>query len=272
MAFYEGDSLKRALSKLAVAVGVFVAFVAVWQAVVVITKLHPMILPSPWRVCQVAWLERLTLAKGMLITGASAGCGLAMSVLVGSLIGLLFSQSRWIRSALYPYVIFLQTVPIVAIAPLLITWFGYGWQTVLLIACIISIFPVVSNVTTGLISIDENLLDLFRLERASHLQTLIKLRIPHAIGHLVLGARISAGLAVIGTIIGEYFVAANAGSFVGLGTLMTGWQNQARTDGLVSIVIASTLLGLVMLLVVNLFESVVLRRWTQATGFERQSG
>ena len=261
----------QAISKLAAAVGVFLAFLLVWQVVVSVMGIHPIVLPSPWRVCQVAWSERETLLKGMLLTGFSACCGLLMSIVIGSIVGLLFSQSRWVRSAFYPYVIFLQTVPIVAIAPLLITWFGYGLQTVLLIACIISIFPVVSNVTTGLISIDENLIDLFRLERASHLQTLFKLRIPHAVGHLVLGARVSAGLAVIGTIIGEYFVAANARGVVGLGTLMTGWQNQARTDGLVAIVVASTLLGLVMLLLVNLLESVVLRRWTQATGFERQA-
>jgi NitT/TauT family transport system permease protein len=264
--------LLGSIAKFGVAVGAFVAFLLNWQVAVVLLEVHPIVLPSPWRVGLVMWQESSVLLRGMFATGLAAICGLGLSVALGFAIGLLFSQSRWVRSALYPYVVFLQTVPIVAIAPLLITWFGYGQQTVILVACIISLFPVVSNVTTGLISIDENLLDLFRLERGSHLQTLIKLRIPHAIGHLVLGARVSAGLAVIGTIVGEFFVGTAATGYAGLGTLMTGWQSQSRTDALIAVVLASTLLGLMMLALVNFFEQTLFRRWTQAAGFERQAG
>ncbi len=117
--------------------------------------------------------------------------------------------------------VFLQTVPIIAVAPLLITWSGYRWRTVVLVSVIISLFPIVSNVTAGLISVDKNLRDLFRLAHASRLQTLFKLHIPYAISHLVLGTRVSAGLSVIGAIVGEYCVGSSGIDTAGLGLIIT---------------------------------------------------
>ncbi len=247
---------------------VFLAVLAIWQVIVALWEIHPIILPSPLRVGQAAWLESRLLLAGFCLTGAAALLGLLASISLGTLVAVIFSQSRWIRSAFYPYVVFLQTVPIVAIAPLLITWFGYGFKTVVMVACIISLFPIISNVTAGLISIDENLNDLFRLRGATRWQTLVKLRIPLAISHLILGTRISAGLAVIGAIIGEFFVGNGAGGYTGLGTLMTGWQNLARTDALMAVVLTSTWLGLVMIGGVNLLTRCLLWRWTSNLNFE----
>jgi NitT/TauT family transport system permease protein len=195
-------TLVRSIQKITAVLLAFVVLVFIWHAAVLVFKIHPIILPSPWRVLLVAMQERQALLEGFVATGAAAVLGLLSSVVLGSFIAILFSQSKLVRAALYPYVVFLQTVPIIAIAPLLITWFGYGFKTVVLIASIISLFPIVSNVTTGLISVDENLKALFYLNRATRLQTLFKLRIPLAISHLILGSRISAGLAVIGAIVG----------------------------------------------------------------------
>lgn len=249
---------------------VFFGILLLWQAAVVWLRIHPIVLPSPIRVAGVAWQERITLLAGFCLTGAAALLGLVASILLGTSVAVLFSQSRWLRAAFYPYVVFLQTVPIVAIAPLLITWFGYGFRTVVFVACIISLFPVISNVTAGLLSVDENLKDLFRLNRATRWQTLIKLRIPLAVSHLILGTRISAGLAVIGAIIGEFFVGNGAGGYQGLGTLMTGWQNLARTDALMAVVLTSTLLGLVMIGLVNGIARLALSRWTSSSHFEAE--
>lgn len=249
---------------------VFFGILLLWQAVAVGLRIHPIILPSPIRVAGVAWQERTTLIAGFGLTGAAALLGLVASIILGTVVAVLFSQSRWLRAALYPYVVFLQTVPIVAIAPLLITWFGYGFRTVVFVACIISLFPVISNVTAGLLSVDENLKDLFRLNRATRWQTLIKLRIPLAVSHLILGTRVSAGLAVIGAIIGEFFVGNGAGGYQGLGTLMTGWQNLARTDALMAVVLTSTLLGLMMIGLVNGIARKALSRWTRSSHFEAE--
>ena len=142
----------------AAAIGVMFLLAAIWHALVVLRGIEPIILPTPLRVLEAAIRERETLFKGFLATGMAASLGLTLSIALGSLIAIVFSQSKTLRSAFYPYVLFLQTVPIVAIAPLLITWCGYGAHTVVLVAAIISIFPIVSNVTAGLISVDENLL------------------------------------------------------------------------------------------------------------------
>lgn len=241
---------------------VFGLFVAAWQLAVAVFQLPQMIVPAPSGVFSAAVREKRTLAIGFGMTAAISLAALGLSVLIGSLIAIVFSLSRWLRTTLYPYVIFLQTVPIVAIAPLLITWFGYGFQTIVLVAVIISLFPIISNVTAGLLSVDTNLTELFRLNGASRWQTMWKLQVPYAVRSLILGARVSAGLAVIGAIIGEFFVGETSTSSAGLGTLIAGWQRMLKTDAMIAAIITSTLLGIVVLGSVNLLSKLFLRRWT----------
>lgn len=242
---------------------VFAALLGIWQLLVNQLEIPRAILPSPAEVLEAANREKKTLAIGFLVTAAVSMVALISSIAVGILIAMVFSLSRMLRATFYPYVIFLQTVPIVAIAPLLVTWFGYGFQTIVLIAVIISLFPVVSNVTAGLISVDVNLVELFRLNGASRWQTMWKLQIPFAVRSLILGARISAGLAVIGAIVGEFFVGDASRSAAGLGTIIAGWQRMLKTDAMIAAVLTSTLLGLVVLGSVNLVSRVFLRRWTE---------
>ncbi len=249
--------------------GVFGLFLIVWQAIVVWLDIQPIILPSPTGVLEAAIREKWALFLGFCVTAGVSLSALAASISIGALVAIVFSFSRWLRVTLYPYVIFLQTVPIVAIAPLLITWFGYGFQTIVLVATIISLFPIISNVTAGLISVDDNLMDLFRLNAASRWQTMWKLQIPFSVRSLILGARISAGLAVIGAIVGEFFVGETSTSAAGLGTLIAGWQRMSRTDSMIAAIIASTLLGLFVLGSVNLLSRLFLSRWTEGS-FENQ--
>lgn len=237
------------------------AFVAVWHVVVVGFDLPKILLPTPWQVVQAVWLEREALTRGFLSTAAAGCLGLLASSVVGFLVAILFSQSRVLRSAMYPYVVFLQTVPIVAIAPLLIIWSGYRFHTVVLVSAIISFFPIVSNVTAGLLSVPADLVDLFRLYGAGRWQTLLKLRIPSAINEFALGLRISVGLAVIGAVVGDFFVGFGLSEYGGLGSMMLLWQNRARTDALIAAVLVSTLLGVVLLLVVNVTARALLNRW-----------
>lgn len=237
------------------------AFTAVWHLVVVGFDLPKILLPTPWQVAQALWLERVALTRGFLSTAAAGCLGLLASSIVGFFVAILFSQSRVLRSAMYPYVVFLQTVPIVAIAPLLIIWSGYHFHTVVLVSAIISFFPIVSNVTAGLLSVPPDLVDLFRLYGAGRLQTLVRLRIPSAINEFVLGLRISVGLAVIGAVVGDFFVGFGLSEYGGLGSMMLLWQNRARTDALIAAVLVSTLLGVVLLLVVNVTARALLHRW-----------
>lgn len=252
-----GGSLLAAVPVIAVAVG----FLLVWHFAVQIFEIAPILLPSPAQVAVAGWENRQTLLEATWVSGRAAAAGFATSVVVGSLVAILFSQSRHIRNAFYPYVIFLQTVPIIAIAPLLITWFGYTFATVVYITVIISLFPIISNMTAGLIVVDRDLEDLFRIYGAGRLRTMLKLRLPSSIPYLVLGMRISSGLAVIGAIIGDFFIGSGA-EYDGLGTLMTGWGALQKTDRLIAALGAATLLGIVFFGAVNLLATTLLGRWS----------
>jgi len=247
----------------------FAVVAVVWHVLVRWLDIPKVILPSPLEILSALWQERWVLLKGSWVTLRAAATGLVCSAVFGSLTAILFSQSVVIRTALYPYVIFLQTVPIVAIAPLLIIWSGNNFRTIVLVATIISLFPIIANVTSGLLSINENLRDLFRMGSASRWQMLIKLRIPAAIPQLLVGLRISAGLAVIGAIVAEFFVG-NSGTYDGLGTIMTARQANLKTPQLMAALVACTGLGILLLVVVNLLGATLLRRWTKHSGFESE--
>ena len=130
-------------------------------------------------------------------TSIGALTGFALSAFGGIAIAVFLSSSRAIQRAFYPYAVFFQTVPIIAIAPLLVIWFGYGMRTVVASAFIVSIFPVIANTLDGILSTDPALRDLFRLYGASASDTLWKLRFPAALPQILTGLRIAGGLAVL---------------------------------------------------------------------------
>jgi len=246
---------------------VFVAVVVLWHLISL--RNSPLILPGPQAVWEAAteptgiWgfeiaLPTESLLSGTWLTAKAALTGLALSILIGTLVAFAFSQSRFVRSGFYPYAIFLQTVPIVAIAPLVIVWFGRGFQSVVVVAFLISLFPIITNTTTGLLSVNNDLRDLFRLHNASWWQSLLKLQFPISIPYLLAGIKIAAGGAVIGAIVGEFFVGSTSH---GLGYLIRNKSEQLRTDELFAAVIASTLLGVAVFAAITLFGDWVLKRW-----------
>lgn len=253
------DGLLSAM--LVAAVAVF--GLATWEFVVWKFQLPKALLPTPRQCLAAAIEERDALWRGTLSTGAAAMVGLLVAISLGSLLAMIFAQSRKIRLALFPYVILLQTVPIVAIAPLLIIWSGYTFRTVVIVTVIVCLFPIVNGVTTGLLAIDRDTADLFRLYGAGRRKTLKSLQIPSAVGHLVLGSKTSAALSVIGAIVAEFFVG-NGTSYDGLGTLMTGWQALTKTDALIAALFASALLGLGLFGLIQLISITLLRRWVNA--------
>ena len=242
-------------------VGVAVVAILVWHVSVTALDVPKILLPAPGQVATAAWRERGPLWEGSLTTLWTATLGLVWAVGIGSMIAILFSQFRWLRRALFPYVIFLQTVPIVAIAPLLIIWSGYEFRTAVIATVIICLFPIVNNMTTGLEAARREHQDLFRMYAASRWQRLVKLQLPTSVPYLILGTRISSGLAVIGAIVAEFFVS-NGATYQGLGALMTGWQGLMLTDALIAALAMSTLLGLVLFGAVNLLGRVLLARYT----------
>jgi NitT/TauT family transport system permease protein len=164
----------------------------------------------------------------------------------------------------YPYTLLLQTVPIIAIAPLILMWVGAGTASVTLIAFIISLAPVIANTTQGLISVDENLVNLFLMHNASRRQVLFKLRLPHAVPSLFVGIRIASGIAVIGAITGELYAGSSRVGEGGLGYSILYASSQLQTDYLFALVFAATVLGFGFFFVVMFLEWYFLHRWHES--------
>jgi NitT/TauT family transport system permease protein len=244
-------------------VGLFLALLAAWETATRLLRLPAFVLPSPLDVVQAAWSNRRALGSASMLTAAGAACGFLCSCGVGCLVAFVFSQSALIRRSCYPYAIFLQTVPIVAIAPLIIIWFGTGLQSVILVSTIVSLFPIIANATIGLTTLDRDLLDLFALYDASRWDVLWKLRLPAAVPYLIAGAKTSSGLSVIGAIVGEFFAGYGAEKY-GLGYLVILTSGQLKTAFLFAAIVASTSLGLLIFGLVGIAGDLVLRRWYRA--------
>jgi len=213
------------------------------------------LLPPPSAVFLTMFRDWRELFAALGKTSAGALIGFALSVVAGIAIAVFLSSSRAIQRAFYPYAVFFQTVPIIAIAPLLVIWFGYGLKTVIASAFVVSIFPVIANTLTGILSTDPALRDLFRLYGASTLVTLFKLRFPAALPQIFTGLRVAAGLAVIGAIVGEFI------GGQGLGSVVNVARTQQRTDKVFAAVLLASVLGLALFGIINLISGLALRRW-----------
>jgi len=213
------------------------------------------LVPAPSSICMAILDNWSELAAALGKTSAAALIGFALSASAGIAFAVFLSSSRAIQRAFYPYAVFFQTVPIIAIAPLLVIWFGYGMRTVVASAFIVSIFPVIANTLTGLLSTDPALRDLFRLYGASTPVTLFKLRFPAALPQILTGLRVASGLAVIGAIVGEFI------GGQGLGSVVDVARTQQRTDKVFAAVLLASLLGLALFGLINLVSAITLRRW-----------
>lgn len=256
--------MKRNLITAANAVAVFAVLIALWQAVVWGFHIPPYMLPAPWQVAEIIVERFAPLAGSLLITAEAAGGGLLMSIVAGIAIALIFAQSPWLRQMLYPYTILLQTVPIIAIAPLILMWVGSGTWAVTVVSFIICLAPIIANTTQGLISVDKNLVDLFLMHKASRAQILLKLRLPHAMPNLFVGIRISAGISVIGAITGELFAGSSRVGEGGLGYSILYASSQLQTAYLFALVIAATVLGFAFFFVVMFLEWYFLHHWHES--------
>ena len=225
------------------------------ELVVKLGWVHDYILPPPSAIFTSLIEDRAEYLEAFLSTSTAAVLGLFASFVVGSLVAIVLAVSRTLRRAFYPYAIFFQTVPIISIAPLLVIWFGFGRPTVIASAFIVSIFPIIASTLLGLQSTEPAYVDLFRLYSASKWDHLVKLRLPFAAPQIFSGLKIAAGLAVIGAIVGEFI----AGG--GLGSVVDAARTQQRIDKVFAAVLISSVLGLILVGVLNLLSWLVLRNW-----------
>lgn len=196
-----------------------------WQGLVTVFEVPVFLVPSPVRVAQVLVADWGLLSGALLNTLKITLLAFACATIAGTLIAFAFVQSRVVETALFPYAVLLQVTPIVAIAPLIIIWVKEPTVSLVLCATIVALFPIISNTTLGLRSVNPGLASYFRLQRATRAQTLLRLRIPSALPYFFGGMRISSGLALIGAVVAE-FVAGTGGTGTGLAyqILQAGYQ------------------------------------------------
>ena len=206
-------------------------------------------LPPPHQVVDVGFITWNNLEQvllGLWRTTQVTLVGLVLAILGGMAIAVVMSQARWIERSVFPYAVAVQAVPIVAISPLIGLWWGWDFSSQVVVTIIISIFPIITNTLFGLRSVEPNMHDLLTLHHASRLTRFRKLQLPAALPAIFAGFRISAGLAVVGAIVGEFFFKGGSYGSEGLGQLLFLFQNQLSGSKLVAGIVFSSLLGLVL--------------------------
>jgi NitT/TauT family transport system permease protein len=240
-----------------------IVFLALWQVLVEVNHVPSYIVPSPLLVLKTLVLDWDALVRALLVTLQVTCSALLLAVVLGSLLSILFVQSRLLESALLPYAVILQVTPLVAIAPLIIIWVSDPYSALVICATVASIFPVIANTTVGLRSVDAGLIDLFRLYGASRIQVLLRLRIPSAAPYFFAGLRVATALALIGAVVAE-FVAGTGGTRSGLAYQILQAGLQLKIPRLFAALFLITATGIVLFLVVSWLSRLALRRWHES--------
>ncbi len=238
----------------------FVLFLAIWEGAVRAFEIKEYMLPPPSAVAKAFVGDFGALGRAFVTTATATLAGFGLGIVLGVSTGVVLASSRLLERAVYPYVVLLQTVPIIAIAPMLNIWVGPGLRASTLSALIVSVFPIIANTITGVRSVDPALRDLFKLYGAGPVQTLVKLALPSALPNIFTGVRIAAGLSVIGAIVGE-FVAGFNDDAAGLGIKILVANKQLRTDVAFAAVGMASALGLLMFVAVGATATRLTRRW-----------
>ena len=236
--------------------------VLVWDLVVRLNALPPYILPGPGLVVSTLVSDWPILWTSLLSTMTTTLEGLALAVIGGVGLAILFNQSRLIEHSFYPYAVILQVTPVVAIAPLLLIYLPQQ-AAVLACAWIVAFFPVLANTTLGLNSVDHNLADLFRLYGASRAQVLWELKLPSALPHMLAGLKIAGGLSLIGAVVAE-IAAGSAGAGSGLAYRIAESGYRLNIPRMFAALLLLSIAGVVIFFLLSAFSHLVLRRWHES--------
>jgi NitT/TauT family transport system permease protein len=235
----------------------------VWQGAVEMFAIPSYLLPGPLVIAETLVSDWRTLAQSWWITMSIALAALAAAVVLGVGLAVLFSASKAIERSFFPYAVILQVTPIVAIAPLIIIWVNDTSLSLLICAWIVAFFPILANTTLGLNSADRNLVDLFKLYRASSWQRLVHLKLPAAMPYFLAGLKISGGLSLIGAVVAE-FVAGTGGQASGLAYRILESGYQLKTPRMFAALALISLSGILLFLALSLLSHLALRRWHES--------
>jgi ABC-type nitrate/sulfonate/bicarbonate transport system permease component len=243
---------RRTAIRLAPAAVVVLVLLVAWEAYCALSGISPVVLPSPTRIATALWDFRATAVGHTLTTLTEAVVGFSVAAVAGVGAAVAMDRVAAVRSALYPLLVGSQTIPIVAIAPLLVIWFGFGLAPKVIVIALITFFPIVVALLDAFASTPREATDLMETLGASDDQTFRLLRWPAALPALFTGLRISVPYAVIGAVFGEY-----VGATSGLGIWMQTSQNAFRTDLVFGSILIVSVLSVACFLLVGVAERLI---------------
>ncbi len=237
------------LRRRAGAVAVFVLLVVAWELAVRLLGIKEYLLPPPSKV----WVEFLkrydVVMASAWVTTQEILAGYALAVAVSVPLALAIAYSRFMESAVYPAIVFLQIVPKIAIAPLFIIWFGFGFTPKLLLVFLLSFFPIVVSSIQGFKSVDPDIMDFARTTGAGGWRLFLRIRLPQALPHIFTGLKVGAALSATAAVVAE-FVASDRG----LGYLLLQYNGQLETAMVFAIIVLLSVIGLAVYYAVELAE------------------
>ncbi|CCH86938.1 ABC transporter, permease protein; membrane protein [Modestobacter italicus] len=254
---------RKRLTDALLPIGVFVVLLGIWYAItyLVLDPARRFLMPAPHTIITDALLDGPTMEKigealGRTITVTFVG--LVIAIVIGMAWAIAMSQSRTVERSLFPYAVALQCVPILALVPLIGFWFDYGFSSRVIVCVMIALFPVVSNTLFGLQSVDRGMHELFDLHGAGRLTRLLKLQLPAAMPAIFAGFRISAGLSVVGAIVGDLFF--RKGN-PGLGVLLNNFSSRLQGAELFLTIIVAAALGIAVFALFGWLGKLAVGRW-----------
>src|SRR5688572_12502011 len=236
--------------------------IALWYGIhFYLTEEMRFLLPTPVSIVDALQDNREAMARAAWTTSKGALLGFGLAIVVASTFALLLSLSPLVRTSIYPYLMALQMTPLPVLAPICVIWVGAGLKSVSLLTFVIAFFPLVVNTTQGLISTDRNLVELFRLYRASWSQQLFLLRVPAALPYFFTGLRIAATLAPIGAVVADMNAGSSAGDGGGLGFQAVIYSAQAKYPALFAAAATTCVLGFILNAAVLTLAWLALHKW-----------
>jgi len=245
-------------SQLARPLILIVAIFVLWDLVIRIFKIPPYLIPAPWDVAKMLVAEWPRLWRESLFTGYATLGGFGLSILFGIPIAMLIAYSRLVESYVYPLLVFSQSVPKIAIAPLFVVWFGFGIFPKVISAFLLGSFPVVVATVMGFKSMETEMIDLARSMRASRLQMFIKFSLPQALPSIFSGLKVSATLAVVGAVVGEF-----VGSNSGIGYVLQIANGNFDLPLMFASLVVLSMMGVILFAIVDLVEKMMIP-WHQS--------
>ncbi|RWD60184.1 MAG: ABC transporter permease [Mesorhizobium sp.] len=256
------ERLER-IGKWVLPLAIMVLAIWLWDRICVWNDIPQYILPRPGVVLKTLHDDAGLLSSSLLVTLRITFLSLLLAVIGGVGLAVLFAQSKWVEMSFFPFAIVLQVTPIVAIFPLINIYINNQTTKLLLCAWIVAFFPILSNTTLGLNSVDRNLRDLFKLNGATRWQQLRYLRLPAAMPYFLGGLKIAGGLSLIGAVVAE-FVAGAQGQSSGLASRIIEAGYRLNAPRLFAALILISLTGILIFLVLSLVSHLILRRWHES--------